>query len=60
MDNPDPSSQPRTVPVSAEAIIGIGITVAALGVLCLLLGWAQSMRSEHQSAIILLPIGGIM
>ncbi len=60
MDNPDPTPRPRTVSASAEAIIGIGITVAALGVLCLLLGLAQSMRSEHQSAIVLLPIGGIM
>lgn len=60
MHNPDPTPRPRTVSASAEAIIGIGITVAALGTLCLLLGFAQSMRAEHHSAVILLPIGGIM
>lgn len=46
--------------MSAEALIGIGITVAALGVLFLLLGWAQSMREVHSAATILFAIGAVM
>lgn len=46
--------------MSAEAIIGLGITIATLGVLFLLLGWAQWMRQVHDAAMILLGIGGVM
>lgn len=46
--------------MSAEAAIGTGVTIAALGVLCLLLGWAQSMREEHGAAWVLLIIGAVM
>ena len=46
--------------MSAEAVIGTGVTIAALGVLCLLLGWAQSMREEPAAAWILLGIGAVM
>ena len=46
--------------MSAEAMIGTGITIASLGVLFLLLGWAQWMRQVHDAAVILLAIGGIM
>ena len=46
--------------MSAEAVIGTGVTIAALGVLFLLLGWAQSMREQPGAAWILLAIGGVM
>ena len=46
--------------MSAEAVIGTGVTIAAIGVLFLLLGWAQSMRDQHSAAWILLGIGAVM
>ena len=46
--------------MSAEAVIGTGVTIAALGVLFLLLGWAQSMRDQHSAAWILLGLGAVM
>ena len=46
--------------MSAEAVIGTGVTIAALGVLFLLLGWAQMMREEEAAGWILLTIGGVM
>ena len=46
--------------MSAEAVIGTGVTIAALGVLFLLLGWAQAMREQHGPAWILLAIGAVM
>ena len=44
--------------MSAEALIGLGITIAALGLLGLLLGWAQHMRSVPESAMLWLGLGG--
>ena len=44
--------------MSAEALIGLGITIAALGLLGVLLGWAQHMRSVPDSAILWLGTGG--
>jgi len=43
--------------MSAEALVGLGITIAALGLLGLLLGWAQKMRSVPESAMLWLGIG---
>jgi DMSO reductase anchor subunit len=43
--------------MSAEALVGLGITIAALGLLGLLLGWAQHMRSVPGSAILWLGLG---
>ena len=43
--------------MSAEALIGLGITIAALGLLGLLLGWAQHMRSVPESAMLWLGLG---
>ena len=59
------SVAPATAPastrrMSAEAVIGTGVTIAALGVLFLLLGWAQTMRDQESAAWILLAIGGVM
>ncbi len=46
--------------MSAEAMIGTGMTILSLGVLVLLLGCAQWMRQVHDAAVILLGIGGVM
>ncbi len=46
--------------ISSEALIGIGITVAGLGVLCLLLGWAELMRSVPAMAWIWLALGAVL
>ncbi len=46
--------------MSAEAMIGTGITIASIGVLFLLLGWAQWMRQVHDAAVILLGLGGVL
>lgn len=52
--------------MSSEALVGTGITVAELGILCLLLGWAQYMRSVPKLAwtwlalgVVLVVLGGI-
>ncbi|MFN2476470.1 MAG: hypothetical protein ABR526_09060 [Chthoniobacterales bacterium] len=62
MDNPEEASpQPVTsTSNNSEGIIGIGITIGALGILCLLLGWAQWMRIEHHVAMIFLPLGALL
>ena len=46
--------------MSAEAIIGLGITIGALGVLCVLLGWAERMRSVEKISVLWLCIGAVM
>ena len=68
MDSPEqPAEQPTEQPtprnttrtLSAEAIIGTGVTIASLGVLFLLLGWAQAMRHVHPASWVLLAIGAV-
>ncbi len=59
----NPSEEPtptRTSAMSAEALVGLGITAGSLGILFLLLGWAQSMRQVHQASFILLAIGAVL
>jgi hypothetical protein len=46
--------------ISPEALVGIGITIAELGVLCLLLGWAEHMRSVPKIAVIWLALGALL
>ncbi len=53
-------SQQRAGFISAEAMVGLGFTVAWLGLLCLLLGWAEVLRQEMAVAWIWLPLGAIM
>src|SRR4051812_22043833 len=56
MNAPKPRSE--IAAMSAEALVGLGITIAALGLLGLLLGWAQHMRSVPGSAMLWLGVGG--
>ncbi len=58
----DSEKSPVTAPrsISAEAIIGIGITVAELGILCLLLGWAEHMRKVPAVAWMWLALGVVL
>lgn len=56
-ENPRPSRGPL---LSPEAIVGIGITVAELGILCLLLGWAEHMRAVPAVAWTWLVLGGVL
>ena len=44
--------------MSAEAMVGLGITIGALGLLGLMLGWAQQMRGVPASAMLWLAVGG--
>ncbi|PYJ88541.1 MAG: hypothetical protein DME70_03850 [Verrucomicrobia bacterium] len=53
-----PLGQSKSAAMSAEAMIGLGITIAALGLLGLLLGWAQHMRSVPEGAMFWLGLGG--
>ena len=61
MSTPENTSH-RDEPPSdpSEAMVGAGITVASLGVLCLLLGSAQWMREVHSAAVILLALGAVL
>jgi hypothetical protein len=49
----------ETAAISAEALIGLGITIGALGLLALLLGWAQHMRSVPASAALWFGVGAV-
>jgi hypothetical protein len=49
----------ETAAISAEALIGLGITIGALGLLALLLGWAQHMRSVPASATLWFGVGAV-
>ena len=54
------SSNPRLSSISSEALIGIGITIAALGGLCLLLGLAEHFRSIPDIAAIWFVLGAVL
>lgn len=60
MNTPDEKPRSRFSLMSAEAIVGTGITILSLGVMVLLLGWAQYMRQVRDAAHILLIIGAVM
>jgi hypothetical protein len=51
------SNRSETAAISSEALIGLGITIGALGLLALLLGWAQQMRSVPEGAMLWFSIG---
>jgi hypothetical protein len=50
----------RVSSISSEAIIGIGITIAALGVLSLLLGLAEHFRSVPTVATVWFVAGAVL
>jgi hypothetical protein len=58
MNAPKPLLKSESAAMSAEALVGLGITIAALGLLGLLLGWAQHMRSVPESSMLWLAVGG--
>ena len=60
MNLPDDPQRNRTSRLSGEAMIGLGITIGAFGLMFLLLGWAQHMRHSTEPAVILLAIGAVM
>ncbi|MFN2509429.1 MAG: hypothetical protein ABR589_11730 [Chthoniobacterales bacterium] len=45
---------------SSEGIVGSGITIAAFGVLVLLLAWAQTLREVQEAPRLLWPIGVVL
>jgi hypothetical protein len=59
MNAPKRAEQSERAAMSAEALIGLGITIAALGLLALLLGWAQHMRAVPDSAVAWLGLGAV-
>jgi hypothetical protein len=52
------SNRSETAAISSEALVGLGITIAALGLLGLLLGLAEQMRSEPGVAMLWFGFGG--
>ena len=60
MNPPKEQTLTRLSSISAEAIIGLGITIGAIGVLVLLLGFAQYMREARDAAFLLFPLGGVL
>ena len=46
--------------ISSEALVGIGITIAELGLLCLMLGLAEHLRSVPKIARIWLALGAVL
>ena len=60
MNSSKNSGRFRFSSISSEALIGIGITIAALGGLCLLLGLAEHLRSLPTVAAIWFALGAVM
>lgn len=56
----NPQRAPGSRSISPEAIVGFGITIASLGVLFLLLGWAQLMRGVPDASFIWLALGAAL
>jgi uncharacterized membrane protein HdeD (DUF308 family) len=54
------SSRPGTPMISSEAMIAIGVTIAGLGVLSLMLGLAEHLRSVPEIASIWLTLGAVL
>jgi len=58
MHAPKIPNRSETAVISPEALVGLGITIGALGLLGLLLGLAQHMRSVPDGAMLWFGIGG--
>ncbi|MEY2490336.1 MAG: hypothetical protein QOC70_2278 [Verrucomicrobiota bacterium] len=50
----------RMPAISSQAMIGIGITIAELGLLCLLLALAEHLRSVPKIAMVWLVLGVVL
>ncbi len=46
--------------ISPEAVIGISITIAELGLLCLMLALAEHLRSVPKIALVWLALGAVL
>lgn len=57
---PEKPKRPRSFSLSVEAIIGMGVTVGSLGLLCLLLGCAQMMRGVTTATVVWFPLGAVL
>jgi hypothetical protein len=60
MTTPEKPAKRQLLAMSSEAMIGIGITVASIGLLGLLLGWAQQMRAVPSWASVWFALGAIL
>lgn len=60
MTTPEKPAKRQLLAMSSEAVIGTGITIAALGLLALLLGWAQQMRAVPSWASVWFVLGAIL
>jgi len=59
--NASEKPRPFGIPtISPEALVGIGITMAELGLLCLLLASAEYLRSVPKIAVIWAALGAIL
>jgi uncharacterized membrane protein HdeD (DUF308 family) len=60
MNASDKPNQPGTPMISSEAMIAIGITIAGLGLLSLMLGLAEHLRSVPKIALVWLVLGAVL
>ena len=60
MNTPDDPTTRESTSDSSEGIIGTGVTIGSIGILFLLLGWAQAMREVPSAAMILCIIGAVL
>jgi hypothetical protein len=60
MITPEKPAKRQLLAMSSEAMIGTGITLASIGLLGLLLGWAQQMRAVPSWASVWFALGAIL
>jgi hypothetical protein len=60
MTTSEKPAQRQLLAMSPEAMIGTGITIASLGLLGLLLGWAQQMREVQTWATVWFALGAVL
>ena len=60
MTTSEKPNRPPLLRMSSEAMIGLGITIGALGLLGLLLGWAQQMRELPHWASVWFVLGALL
>jgi hypothetical protein len=60
MSTSEKPARRQLLAMSPEAMIGTGITIASLGLLGLLLGWAQQMREVPSWAGVWFALGAVL